>query len=201
MVLRGRTSGALATVTNVRLVSDLSATLIGSYFIPDGNNINHPRFECGTKTFTLTNDIDNNQDDATTIAEEAFSATGTLETVQENIISVRNARIELKNEFQSRNVNRDLGTEVVSSEVVSSRTRTQTILTWYDPLAQSFLVEDETGVFVTSCDVFFRSKDDMDIPVVFQLRSMVNGLPSARVLPFSEIVLDPNDVITSSIGS
>ena len=201
MVLRGSTSGALATVTNVRLVSDLSATLIGSYFIPDSNNVNHPRFECGTKTFTLTNDIDNNQDDATTIAEESFSASGTLETVQENIISVRNARVELKNEFQSRNVNRDLGTEVVRSEVVSSRTRTQTIVTWYDPLAQSFLVEDETGVFVTSCDVFFRSKDDMDIPVVFQLRSMVNGLPSARVLPFSEIVLDPDDVITSSDGS
>ena len=54
MVLRGSTSGALATVTNVRLVSDLAATLIGSYFIPDGNNANHPRFETGTKTFTLT---------------------------------------------------------------------------------------------------------------------------------------------------
>ena len=116
------------------------------------------------------NDIDNNQDDATTIAEESFSAEGTLETVQENIISVRNARVELKNEFQSRNVNRDLGTEVLSSEVIGSRTRTQTIITWYDPLAQSFLVEDETGVFLTSCDVFFRSKDDMDIPVVFQLK-------------------------------
>ena len=53
-----------------------------------------------------------------TIAEESFSASGTLETVQENIISVRNARLELKNEFQSRNVSRDLGTEVVNSRVV-----------------------------------------------------------------------------------
>ena len=97
-----------------RLVSDLSATCIGSYFIPNPNNVNFPRFETGTKTFTLVNDIDNNQDAALTIAEEGFSASGTLETVQENIISVRNARVELKNEFQSRNVNRDLGTEVVS---------------------------------------------------------------------------------------
>jgi len=201
MTLVGETSGAFAQVTNVRLVSDLSSTLIGSYFVPNGNNINHPRFECGTKTFTLVNDIDNNQDDATTIAEESFSAEGTLETVQENIVSVRNARVELKNEFQSRNVNRDLGTEVVSSEVIGSRTRTQTIITYYDPLAQSFLVEDETGVFLTSCDVFFRSKDDMDIPVVFQLRSMKNGLPTSKVLPFSEIVLDPGDVITSADGS
>ncbi|MDB4348693.1 DUF4815 domain-containing protein [bacterium] len=201
MVLIGASSGATATIENVRLISDISATLIGSYYVPDPNNITFPRFECGTKTFTLTNDIDNNQDNATTIAEESFSASGTLETVQENIISVRNARIELKNEFQSRNVNRDLGTEVINSRVVSSRTRTQTIITYYDPLAQSFLVEDETGVFLTSCDVFFRSKDDMDIPVVFQLRTMINGSPGARILPFSEIVLDPNDIQTSADGS
>ena len=124
-----------------------------------------------------------------------------MESVQENIISVRNARIELKNEFQSRNVSRDLGTEVVSSRVVSSRTREQTIISYYDPLAQSFLVEDETGVFLTSCDVFFRSKDDMDIPVVFQLRTMSNGSPTPRILPFSEVVLDPDDIQTSADGS
>jgi len=41
----------------------------------------------------------------------------------------------------------------------------------------------------------------MDIPVVFQLRSMINGAPSAKVLPFSEVVLDPADVITSADGS
>ena len=201
MVLVGATSGAIATIQNVRLISDLSATLIGSYYVPDPNNITFPRFEVGTKTFTLTNDIDNNQDNASTIAEESFSSSGTLETVQENIISVRNARVELKNEFQSRNVNRDLGTEVVNSRVISSRTRTQTIISHYDPLAQSFLVEDETGVFLTSCDVFFRSKDDMDIPVVFQLRTMTNGSPTARILPFSEIVLDPDDIQTSADGS
>ena len=201
MVLVGQTSGAIATIENVRLVSDISATLIGSYYIPDPNNISFPRFETGTKTFTLTNNIDNDQDNATTIAEEAFSASGTLETVQENIISVRNARVELRNEFQSRNVSRDLGTELVNSRVVSTRSRTQTIITWADPLAQSFLVEDDTGVFLTSCDVFFRSKDDMDIPVIFQLRTMENGSPTTRVLPFSEVVLDPNDIQTSADGS
>ena len=201
MTLRGQTSGAIASVSNLRLVSDISATLIGSYYIPDPNNISFPRFEAGTKTFTLTDNIDNNQDAAVTIAEEGFASSGTLETVQENIVSVRNARIELKNEFQSRNVSRSLGSQVVSSRTVGSQARTQTIITYYDPLAQSFLVEDETGVFLTSCDVFFRSKDDMDIPVVFQLRTMENGSPTAKILPFSEIVLDPDDVQTSADGS
>ena len=35
MTLRGQSSGAIASVSNVRLVSDISATLIGSYYIPD----------------------------------------------------------------------------------------------------------------------------------------------------------------------
>ena len=200
MVFTGQTSGAQATVTNVRLLSDLSATLIGSYYIPNPNNINFPRFEVGTSVFTLTNDKDNNQDDATTIAEEAFTASGTLETVQENIISVRNARIEQRQEFQERNVNRSLGTEVVGSTVIGRQDR-DVVVGWYDPLAQSFLVEEDTGVFLTKCDIFFRTKDDMDIPCVFQLRSMKNGFPTQHILPFSEIVLDPADITTSGDGS
>ena len=87
-----------------------------------------------------------------------------METVQENIISIRNARIEQRHEFQEQIVHTDLGTEVVGSNVLgqdSNRANTG----WYDPLAQSFLVEDEGGVFVTKCDIFFRTKDDMDIPV------------------------------------
>ena len=87
------------------------------------------------------------------------------------------------------------------NKIIGSRTRTQTVITWYDPLAQSFLIKDETGVFMTSCDVFFRSKDDMDIPVVFQLRTMDGGFPTPRILPFSEIVLDPDEIQTSADGS
>jgi len=200
MILKGSTSGAEAVITGHRLVSDLAANLTGSFFIPNPNSVNHPRFETGTKTFTLTNDEDNDPDVATTIAEEAFASSGTLETVQENIISVRNARIERRQEFQERNVNTNLGTQVVGSQVVGQTTRENTV-GWYDPLAQSFLVEEESGVFVTKCDVYFRTKDDMDIPVVFQLRTMQNGFPTQKILPFSEIVIDPADIETSDDGS
>ena len=200
MVLRGSTSGAEATVTSVRLVSDLAANLTGSFFIPNPNSVNHPRFETGTKVFTLTNDVDNDPNVASTLAEEAFTASGTLETVQENIISVRNARVEQRQEFQERNVNESLGTEVVGSQVIN-QTSTETIIGWYDPLAQSFLVEEDTGVFVTKCDVYFRTKDDMDIPLVFQLRTMENGFPTQKILPFSEIVVSPDDIELSDDGS
>ena len=200
MKLVGKTSGAQATITNVRLVSDLSATLMGSFFIPNPNTNIHPRFETGSKTLTLTNNPINDQNLASTIAEEGFSSSGILETVQENIISVRNARIENKQEFEERALSRTTGTQVTNSRVIS-QSSSENIIGWYDPLAQSFLVDDEVGVFLTRCDVFFRSKDDMDIPVTFQLRTMQNGFPTQHVIPFSEIVIDPNQVQISGDGS
>jgi hypothetical protein len=200
MVLVGETSKAQATITNVRLISDLSATLIGSFFIPNPNTNIHPRFRTGSKIFTLLNNNLNDQNLASTIAEEGFTSSGTLETVQENIISVRNARIENKQEFDARAVSRTIGSQVVNTSAIS-QTQRQGIIGWYDPLAQSFLVDDESGVFLTKCDVFFRTKDDMDIPVTFQLRTMQNGFPTQYVIPFSEVVIDPTDVQTSSDGS
>ena len=41
----------------------------------------------------------------------------------------------------------------------------------------------------------------MDIPLVVQLRTMQNGYPTTRVLPFSEVVIDPVDITLSDDGS
>jgi hypothetical protein len=200
MVLVGKTSGAQATITNVRLISDVSAILIGSFNIPNPNINVHPKFETGSKVFTIINNDSNDQNVATTIAEEGFTSSGTLETVQENIISVRNARIQNKQEFEDRAISRTTGTQVISSQAIGGSS-SENIIGWYDPLAQSFLVEDSTGVFLTRCDVFFRSKDDVDIPVTFQIRTMQGGFPTTKILPFSEIILEPNQVSTSGDGS
>ena len=69
-----------------------------------------------------------------------------------------------------------------------------------DPLAQSFFVEDETGIFLTAVEVFFETKDD-DVPVTLQLRTMIAGVPSNIVIPFSEVTLEPESVNLSSDGS
>ena len=201
MTLIGQTSGAQATITNVRLISDISANLQGSFFIPDPNIRSNPRFEAGSKVLTFLNDENNNQEVATTICEEGYTASGTLETVQENIISVRNARIENKREFEEQAVARTTGLQVIDSQVIGTQTVTQRVTLWYDPLAQSFLVDDSTGVFLTKCDVFFRSKDDTDIPVTLQIRTMKGGLPTQKILPFSEVILDPDQVNLSADGT
>mgnify|MGYP001185809966 FL=1 len=200
MTLTGQSSGAEAKVTNVRLVSDLSAVCIGSFYIPNPNVASHPRFETGTKLFEVTDEPTNDADAASTVADETYTASGTLETVQEEILSIRNAKIEKKKEFQEKHVNESLGTQLVGSTVVSSSSE-DIYVGWYDPLAQSFLVDESTGVFVTKCDVYFKTKDDMDIPCVFQIRSMKNGLPTQNILPFSEIVIEPDDINVSGDGS
>ena len=62
------------------------------------------------------------------------------------------------------------------------------------------LLMKESGIFVTSIDVFFRSKDD-SLPVTVQLRSTKLGLPTSEIYPFSEVVLDPNQIVTSENAS
>jgi len=200
MILRGETSGAQAVITNVRLISDIAANVQGSFYIPNSNIIGFPSFESGNKVFTLINNDTNDKNLAVTFGDESFASSGTIETVQRNIISVRNARVETLESRQQRDVVRTTGTIVTQSETLSSSSRS-VVVGFYDPLAETFFVDDETGIFLTRCDVFFSSKDDDDIPVSLQVRTVELGTPTATILPFSEVFLDPANVSTSADGS
>ena len=61
MILRGQTSGAVATLSNLRLVTDNVGTLLGSYMVPDGNLAGNPQFETGRSVFRLTNSSTNDR--------------------------------------------------------------------------------------------------------------------------------------------
>jgi hypothetical protein len=214
MLLVGRNSGAQATITNIRLISDITATVAGSLFIPNPNLDINPRFETGTKSFILINDETNDPTTSTTSAVESFTSSGTLETVQENIVSVRNGRVDLVQQSEERNVRRTTGTQVVSSSVLSSRTIVfpppppppprnppPPPPRRGDPLAQSFFVEEAEGIFLTKCGIYFRSVDSNNIPVTLQIRTVELGLPSQKVLPFSEVFLQPSQINVSQDGS
>ena len=202
MILRGSRSGAIAKLNNLRLISDLGANLIGTYYIPNPNSGNHPRFETGEKTFTLIDNNTNDQDNTDTFGEDKYTASGTLETVQENIISTRNATIQTKHHKQDKAARKFSGSAVVKSNTTISTKKTgKERNIWYDPLAQSFQVTEDQGVFITSCDIYFKTKDDMDIPMTFQIRTMKGGVPTQEILPFSEIVKQPADIKTSSTGT
>ena len=85
--------------------------------------------------------------------------------------------------------NAEIVRDTVSEDRVVTTTRTESRqIGWYDPLAQSFIVEEEGGVFLSSVDLFFNTKDT-NIPVSMQIRTMENGYPTKTILPFSDICL------------
>ena len=68
---------------------------------------------------------------------------------------------------------------------------------YFDPVGQSFRVDTQNGVFVTSIDLFFSSKSTVQ-PVTLQLRTMYQGFPTKRVIPFGEVTVDASDINTST---
>jgi hypothetical protein len=99
------------------------------------------------------------------------------------------------------------GSKLISSAVTNYTANGRTIVrqrvtaTFYDPLAQSFLIEKE-GAFITSIDLFFANKDGGNIPVEVQLRTMELGTPTTTlVTPDARVLVKPGDITTSSNAS
>ena len=82
MKLVGETSGAEATVTDVRLITDAIGQLTCCFDVPDPNKDANPRFETGTKTVRLTTSPTNSKivGTVTGSAEANFTASGLLDT-------------------------------------------------------------------------------------------------------------------------
>mgnify|MGYP003297280804 CR=1 FL=1 len=126
----------------------MAAGLIGSYWNPDPNCRVFPNFESGTKTFTLISEEDNDRYEAVTLADQDYTSAGTIETVQENIISVRNLKL----------IERDLvsywrnnGTDVWQD--LSAYNNNGTVETGADPL-----VGDGAGMLLQIPHDFFVKK-------------------------------------------
>ena len=201
MQLRGETTEAIATVKEVRLVTDTAGTLIGSMFIPPATSQSTPTFETGTKTFVLTSDSKNSTivGSSDSVADTKFTSSGSIDNVEELTLRIRNANVERVQRTEERTLTSEATVAVRGATTFTDRTVRQT--RWVDPLAQSFEVPDETGVFITKVDVFFRTKDTQALPVTAQIRTMQTGLPTTTILPFGEVVLDPSEVSISEDGS
>ena len=199
MKLVGQTTGAEATVTDVRLISDSIGQLSATFNIPNPNVDANPRFETGTKTLRLTTSSTNSTIPGTVTgsAEANFSAQGELETVQETIVSTKTPQIERVTIEEQRVVNDRI------QRLVSSRNRafgTVGRRRWGDPLAQTFQVDTTGGVFLTSVDVFFQSKDE-ELPVTLEIRTVETGLPTQKIVPFSIVTLNPSEINISQDGT
>ena len=200
MKLVGQSSGAIATVTAIRLITDKAGSLIGSLFLPDPTVPSAPIFNTGTKTFTLSSSPVNSTISGFTDSsgEANFTSSGTLQTVESSTLRTRNADVQRIPQSADRTLT-DESSRLVIENTFANRSTTQT--RWVDPLAQSFEVPDINGVFLTKCDVYFQAKDTNELPVTLQVRTLQTGLPTQEILPFGECILDPDEVILSADGS
>jgi hypothetical protein len=155
--------------TATTLTTDASGALTGTFFVPNNTSVN---FKTGEKTFLLTDSSTNSTTDNGTFAVASYTAKGLIETKENVSISTRVPTIQRDTVGQTR---------TLSS--VSTR--------WVDPLAQSIQIDLNGGAFITSLELYFTSKDAA-IPVQVQLREMENGIPTPRIIPFSDITVSPS---------
>jgi len=129
------------------------------------------RFRTGTKQFTLIDDLENERETSLSYAGTNYTAQGTLNLMGQN---------------------------VVTTTIVEQVTQ-ESVVPW-DPLAQSFFVEKSGGVFVTSLELFFKTKDK-SLPVSVQIRDMQAGVPGKNIIPYSTVTLEPDQVNVSETGT
>ena len=193
----GETSGATATVTNANLYSDSWGDVLGTFFFRNAAAVPAPPnlFRTGTKTFKVTAAPVGTVTlpGSTSMASDAtgtYYATGTILTQTSNIVGVRNPPEppQRPNETtQEISVNEESETERIEAP-------------YRDPLAQSFRV-DETGMFLTSVDVYFASKDP-NAKVYVEIRDVELGTPTNfLVQDYAQVSLNPNDIQTSTDAS
>ena len=89
-ILQG-TSGATAVVQNRRIVTDRLSQYRGAFFIPNPSEDTNPRWVTGTRTmrFTTSETDSRLEGSVDSSAQVEYLASGTLNTIQENILSVR----------------------------------------------------------------------------------------------------------------
>lgn len=184
-ILNGSISGATGTFVAIDtetavLTSGFNGELNLLYRVP---NTEATRFRCGTREFRLLSSAQFNTP-FSSAGIALYRATGVLETRQQTVNAVRNAEISYETIFEDRTI-------------IEAGARQETRTEWVDPLAQTFLVQQPGGAFLTKVDLFFASKDPT-VPVTVEIREVVNGYPGKRVLPFSRVTKNSSDVNIST---
>ena len=200
MYLVGEESGAKAWIKDVRLISDAFGNLQGSFYLQDpwSDPPAEVRIPTGRKVYRLTSSPTNQKilqgDGINSFAQTRFESVGLTQN-------------------WSRQVENTWITDVTVTNDVRETTVTTHHWEYSDPLAQSFSVagnvqapdpnvgldDDQYGVFLTSVDLYFQSKDTKNNPLTVQVRTMRLGTPTRTVMG-SSVTLNPSEIEISDDG-
>lgn len=156
------------------LITEDDGSIIGVFNVPAG------KFFVGDRAFRLTNTANNSidPDELTTSAERVFYSAGMESSIKNTTLSVSTPVF-------------------TSTDIEENRTLVATRPAGFDPIAQSFKIEDTpTGCFLTKIEVYFNAKHDT-IPAWLEIRTMVNGYPSQVVLGYGKMSINPDNVVIS----
>ncbi len=183
--IRGLTSGATGTITfnGARVKSDSRGTVDAFVIIPPNT------YRTGEAIFKLCDQITGTSiyGISDSSSQATYDTMGTRVSLTSNVVS--------------------LTTPQITSTPIRG-TRTVFIpdppppppAGGGDPLAQSFLVDIEGGMYITSIDLYFQTKDET-LPVSIEIRTMENGTLTSTIVPNGITTVQAADIKISNNGS
>jgi len=189
--LVGQTSGTIAYVKDLKLISDNFGDLIGSFFIRNPNTSPVPdvRINTGNKTYKVssspTNEIAVAGSTSISSAETNYVSEGTLELYERTITNTTTVTTTRTTTTVIR---------TLTTNFIRERRRD-------DPLAQTFTIdENEPGAFLTEIDLFFYKKDTNNNPLTVEIRNVELGTPADLVIG-NPVTLRPDQINISNDAS
>ena len=191
--------GTLAATPSVKvlggqILTNYAGVACGIFNIPSSNALH---FRTGDRDLVLQDT--NTTTLSSTTSTSTYHATGIHEIWQNQYTATRN-QIYVQTAVSGNRTLLSAGTtSVATTQAVTSKS--SAVVPW-DPLAQTFLVSQPSGMFVTKVDLFFAAKEvKLGTPVHIEIREVVNGFPANITAPFSQVYKDPNDVNVSTNGN
>lgn len=198
-------TNASEATEGAQLVTSPAGSVNGTLRIPEyrfAGQEGVPKFKTGEVPFRITSSATDVQSPLpVTAATTTYFAKGILETEQETIIATRNAVIAQRSVTETTSRLSTTSTVIrVIDDTPDGNFGDPSPAPGNDPLAQTFLVEETGGCFLTSVDVYYENKDP-DLPSWIEIRNVVNGYPGPKILPFGRKVLQPSEINVSSDAS
>jgi hypothetical protein len=174
------------------LTTDAAGSATGVFALPTSTVSTNPRWRVGKRVFRLTSSSTNTKTEGlvTTSSETDYTAKGLIQTVQGSVISTRESSIQRVTATDTSQIIGATGTRVIRDESGA----------WFDPVCQSFMVDQTNGIFVSSIEVYFATKSSA-LPVTLQIRTMVNGYPTTTVVPFAQQTIQATNITVSTDAS
>jgi hypothetical protein len=201
------------------LTTDDDGKAYGIFRLPNDSSL---RFHTGTKRLRFVDNAQNSPGfgQFTTSAEADYTAEGLMAGISDLTLSTKKAIIAQQTKVETQDVGVGGSNKVGGQRLVSvipaadnwppnmdrenGMTQDQ-----HDPIAQTMLISalltnriQSSGMYLTKIDLFFATKDAKK-SVTIELRECdpATSTITNRVVPFSRVILQPDDVNLSSDGS